>query len=80
MIPTIVRSGVAAFLAYSFLVLVGVVVLLTVLNFPTVVVCDRAQQSVEVQVESTRDHARIEKSKFAGCVWYWHESGRGLWD
>jgi len=47
------------------------------LTFPMAVVCDRAQQSVEVQMESTRAHGRIEQSEFAGCIFYWHEANTG---
>ena len=47
------------------------------LRLPTVVVCDRGNDVVDVQVESNRaPHGYIERSKFAGCVWYWHENPR----
>jgi hypothetical protein len=63
-------------------VLVVLTLLVVVLppEYPTVVVCDRAQPSVEVKVEPTRRQGRIEQSEFARCVLYWHRSRGGFAD
>jgi hypothetical protein len=62
----------------ALLLMLPVLVLLP--EYPTAVVCDRAQPSVEVKVESTRRQGRIEQSKFGGCVLYWHRSRGGFAD
>jgi hypothetical protein len=46
------------------------------LALPTVVECDRGNDVVDVRVTSNRAHGQIERRKFAGCVWYWHEDPR----
>jgi hypothetical protein len=53
--------------------LLMVPVLVVLPEYPTAVVCDRASPSIEVKVESTRRQGRIEQSKFAGCLLYWHQ-------
>jgi hypothetical protein len=44
---------------------------------PSVAVCERGTNPIEVQVESNQIHGYIKERQFAGCYFYWHESNRG---
>ncbi len=45
------------------------------LSVPAAVVCKRETDTVDLEIESNRAHgSNIERSEFAGCIFYWHEN------
>ena len=44
---------------------------------PSVAVCERGTNPIDVQVESNQIHGYIKERQFAGCYFYRHESNRG---